>query len=125
MERLKELKIALVRLNDALAQSKNEFVRDAAIQRFEFCFELAWKTIQQYSRALGMDVATPRLAFAIALQNGWIDDEPAWVEMLRARNLTVHTYKQELAEEVYGRLHVFADLLRGLIGRLEECHLDT
>ena len=40
---LNDLNKALLRLDEALKQPENDFVRDAAIQRFEFCFELAWK----------------------------------------------------------------------------------
>ena len=37
---------AIVRLNEALMATETDLSRDAAIQRFEFCFELAWKVIQ-------------------------------------------------------------------------------
>lgn len=43
---LDDLRRAIARLDDALAQPENEYLRDAAIQRFEFSFELAWKAAQ-------------------------------------------------------------------------------
>ena len=41
---------ALARLGDALAQPKTEWTRDAALQRFEFTVELAWKSIARFAR---------------------------------------------------------------------------
>ncbi len=39
-----EFEKALKALDEALREPKNSIVRDASIQRFEFCVELAWKT---------------------------------------------------------------------------------
>ena len=46
---LRLLDTALTRLEGALAQPVNEFVRDSAIQRFEFTFELFWKSLKAYA----------------------------------------------------------------------------
>ena len=43
--RREQLAKALRRLESALAQEKTEFMRDSAIQRFEFTADLAWKTL--------------------------------------------------------------------------------
>ena len=39
---------AAARLNEVAALPESDIVRDAAIQRFEFTFELVWKTLQLY-----------------------------------------------------------------------------
>lgn len=101
---LGDLRKALRRLSDALGQPENEFVRDAAIKRFEFCFELAWKGIQAVARLEGQDCASPRTAFSTAWRNGWITDEAAWLDMLEERNKTSHTYREAIAKEVFGHL---------------------
>jgi hypothetical protein len=54
------------RLQEALAQPEDTFIRDASIKRFEFCFELAWKSIQSISRLEGQACVTPRAAFLLA-----------------------------------------------------------
>lgn len=47
---LENLGLALERLREALTIEANDIVRDGAIQRFEFCFELSWEAVQVYSR---------------------------------------------------------------------------
>ena len=79
---LDDLHKALLRIADALGRPENEFVRDAAIQRFEFSFELAWKGIQAAARLEGQDCASPRAALSTAWRNGWIAEEDAWLDML-------------------------------------------
>lgn len=100
-ERKTELLRAVTRLRDACAQPPNEFMRDSVIQRFEFCWELAWKTLRLWLEYLGIEAANPRDAFREALQNGLIQDGNAWSELQRMRNLTSHTYDEKLAEQVY------------------------
>ena len=50
---IQSLGSAILRLSEALRQPEDEFIRDAAIQRFEFCFELLWKAIQALARLEG------------------------------------------------------------------------
>lgn len=101
---LGDLRRAVTRLSGALAQQENEFIRDAAIQRFEFSFELAWKAIQAVARLEGQDCTSPRTAFSTAWRNGWVDDEAHWLDMLDDRNKTSHTYRDAMAKEVFSRL---------------------
>ena len=116
--RLQDLRSALARLDDALAQPLDEYVRDAAIQRFEFCFELAWKCVQALARLEGLDVASPRAAFRTALKMGLIQDDPAWLSMIDDRNLSSHTYDLDLAESLYDSLPQHASALNGLLQNL-------
>jgi nucleotidyltransferase substrate binding protein (TIGR01987 family) len=118
MSRIDDFETALDRLADVLQQPDSEYIRDAAIQRFEFCFELGWKTVQQTARHDGVDIASARAAIAFAWRNRWIDDEAAWLQLLRARNLTVHTYHQETADTVFKQLPYFEGLLRSLLTSL-------
>jgi nucleotidyltransferase substrate binding protein (TIGR01987 family) len=92
--RLRSLTDALARLEAALAQAKTEWTRDAAIQRFEFSFELAWKAVSVCARSEGMEARSPREALRIAHRLAWIDDEDLWLRMLDDRNRTTHTYNE-------------------------------
>ena len=51
---LRLLETALSRLEKALARPVDEFVRDSAIQRFEFTFELLWKSVKTYAEEAGV-----------------------------------------------------------------------
>ncbi len=78
-------------------------MRDATIQRFEFTFEAMWKFLQAQLRWEGRPCASPRGCLMEAVQHGWIppEEEETFMQMLRYRNLTVHTYNEALAQAVY------------------------
>jgi len=116
---LSSLRAALDRLGAALAQPRTEWTRDAAIQRFEFTFELAWKAAAKFARREGVAAPSPREAFRAAMSLGWIADEPLWLGMLEDRNRTSHTYSERTAEEIYGRLSAYHAALIELMGRLD------
>jgi len=92
------LERATGRLEHALKQSKNEFTRDAAIQRFEFTFELAWRTIKDYLAFSGLEARSPRDAIRGAFTSGLIKEDTRWMAMIELRNLTSHTYDEAMAE---------------------------
>jgi hypothetical protein len=77
--RRQSLSAAITRLREMLAAPENDVGRDAAIQRFEFCFELAWKAIQERAREEGMDCQSPKNCLKLAFNNSSIIDEPAWL----------------------------------------------
>ena len=98
---LQSYESALARLHEALALDETGIVRDALIQRFEFTFEMAWKAMYRWLRARGADVNEE--AFAVlprAFANNLITDEAAWSETRQKRNLTSHTYREQMAVEV-------------------------
>ncbi len=82
--------------------------RDKAgiIQAFEFTFEQCWKSLQKRAGKEGVETASPRQAFMFAFQNAWItkDKEAIWLKMLDDRNLTSHTYKEDVAKNVLDRI---------------------
>ena len=116
--RLGTLGAAIGRLEAALAQPKTEWTRDAAIQRFEFSFELAWKTVAAYARSEGLEARSPREALRVAHRLAWIDDDALWLRMLDDRNRTTHIYNETVAEEIFGRLGAYAAVLDDLRRRL-------
>ncbi|BCW93214.1 MAG: nucleotidyltransferase [Thermoanaerobaculum sp.] len=113
------LRRAVERLEVALSRPKDEFVRDSAIQRFEFCFELAWKVLQTYLEREGLEARSPRSAIRGAFQVGLLPDDAQWLEMLELRNLTSHTYDEALAEKIYAALPGALQRLQDLLHRLE------
>lgn len=106
--------VAVDRLAEALASPESDLHRDAAIQRFEFSFELFWKALQKALLSEGIDAASPKGCFREAFRLGWIRREEPWLIMLEDRDLTSHTYDATLAKAVYrrlpGHLAAFQDL---------------
>lgn len=101
---------------------QNDRDKAGIIQAFEFTFEQSWLAIQKKAGGLGLTVASPRHAFSAALSNRWIrsSDEPQWVKMIEDRNLTSHTYKEALANEVLSRIQSqYLPLFESLLGELK------
>lgn len=115
-ERLEDGLKALATLEKVVGFPKpTDIERDAAIQRFERTFEMAWKTAQAYlTDQEFLDAASPRAAIRGSFQAGLFDDEIAekLMKVANDRNLTVHTYKEEFAIQLYLRLAGHAALLR-------------
>ena len=91
---------AVQRLAEVLEQKKNEFIRDSAIKRFEFTYELAWKAIKATLEYRGITCTSPRDCFKEAYRKKFINYEQIWLDLLDMRNETAHTYKEKTAEDV-------------------------
>lgn len=118
---LSALKSALTRLQEVLAEPKSDLIRDAAIQRFEFSFELGWKSAARVMRKLGIDAgASPRQLIRTAFKLGWISDDTLWLEMLNDRNRTAHVYNEAMADEIYAHIPNYHPALAGLLDRLKQ-----
>ena len=94
------------RLNESLKEdiNTNPVALDGAIQRFEFTFELAWKLMREVLLYRGKEVSSPRMAIKQSFKENFFEDGQGWIDMLDDRNLTSHTYKQDLANEIYERI---------------------
>ncbi len=118
MERLKErlniAALALRTLLEVLREPKTNVVRDAAIQRFEYTFEAVWKAAQLYLKTVeGLEPGSPKASIRASHQVGLLSAEQTRCALRMAddRNLTVHTYNEELAERIYAHLGEYAPLL--------------
>ncbi len=114
LEKLREdFSKALLRLKEAVERAEREkgspdypFFRDSAIQRFEFTFEVMWKFSKALLEREGVICRSPRGCIRELLSTGFIDEETArkLLRTVEDRNLTVHTYREEVAEEIFSRL---------------------
>ena len=124
-KKIEQYKKAVVRIREAskiFADNKNELYRDGLIQRFEFTFELAWKSIKEYLEEQGVsgDINFPRAVLKIAFSANIINDEK-WLDMLNDRNMASHIYSEEIAEVISERIQSdYVNLLEKLIEKLEE-----
>jgi nucleotidyltransferase substrate binding protein (TIGR01987 family) len=113
---------SLAQLEKALTVSANDdLIKAGCIQYFEFCFELAWKSIQSLARKQGLtDCLSPRSCLREAFINGWIQNEEIWLQMLEARNKMSHTYDTHEALKVYSLLKSFLPELQSLCRSLKQ-----
>ena len=112
--RFADFQQAIARLEESLSEPRSGIVRDSSIKRFELCFELSWKVIQIYLRLRGLTCRSPRDCLKEAFGYGLLGDEQLWARMAQDRNLSVHTYNEELANQVYARLTDYSTALRSL-----------
>jgi nucleotidyltransferase substrate binding protein (TIGR01987 family) len=103
---------ALQRLKDAdiefNKQGVSDVVRDGVIQRFEFTYELAWKTTKVFLEDSGIiDINSPKAVIKEAYAQKLIRNEKNWLLMLNDRNMTSHMYKEEMAVEIAKRISDF------------------
>jgi nucleotidyltransferase substrate binding protein (TIGR01987 family) len=96
---------ALKTFKESLLDAPSQLERDGAIQRFEYCYDLAWKTLKQYLQRRGIvDLNSPKSVFTAAYTEKIIDDESIWSIIITKRNLSVHTYNQKLADSLFSEL---------------------
>ncbi|MEK7203167.1 MAG: HI0074 family nucleotidyltransferase substrate-binding subunit [Patescibacteria group bacterium] len=100
---IKDLKKANQRLKEAAMTKPTQMNKDATIQRFEFTFELAWKTMQEYIRDQGFDCKSPKNCIREGAKLDLIDSPEKWFEFLNHRNLIAHTYNEKIANTIYRR----------------------
>ena len=99
---LKSFEKALLQLGDALEESESPIVRDACLQRFEFSYELLWKTLKVFLEDIhGVRAVSPRQVFKEAFALSIIGEEVTFVEMIESRNTLSHTYNEEQAAKIY------------------------
>ncbi len=109
------------RLQEALETPLTETLAlDGTIQRFEFTFELTWKTLKAFLEDQGIICRSPKACFKEAFKMGWIDNEASWISLLQARNMTSHVYSEEMAIEIYETIKENHYQIQALIAVLEE-----
>jgi len=119
-ESVESLGNALNRFGEALAHpDPDEIVMDGTIQRFEFTFELFWKTLRRFLQREGVDTASPKSTLRHAYRRGLLDRERLWLDMLEDRNRSSHVYNAEMAQEIFGRLPSHYRELRDCFERLK------
>ena len=109
-QRLTNFERALRLLREAMAhgpEALNQLEKEGVIQRFEYCFELAWKTVKDYMEASGVvfDVVMPRQVIKDAFAAKVLEDGATWIAMLDHRNLLSHTYNPAVFEQAVDAIH--------------------
>ncbi|MBU2592815.1 MAG: nucleotidyltransferase substrate binding protein [Patescibacteria group bacterium] len=119
--RLADLKLAFDRLKEAIPEVQDQLDKDGAIQRFEFVFELIWKTLKDYAEDKGrLDVASPKDTFRVAADLGVIDDPLVWFDFIKSRNEAAHLYNEQKADEIYSKIPGFISAVENLLLKISK-----
>ncbi len=79
----------------------NELEEQGLIQAFEYTYELAWNVLKDFFAYQGeTEIRGSRDAFRMAFNRGIIQEGQIWMEMIRSRTLTSHTYNEEMARKI-------------------------
>jgi nucleotidyltransferase substrate binding protein (TIGR01987 family) len=82
-----------------------EISEEGVIQRFEYTHELAWNVMKDYAEYQGnTSVGGSRDATREAFQLQLITDGDIWMDMIKSRNESSHTYNSEIAEEILKKI---------------------
>ena len=127
-QRLQSFRKAFTRLADAVRlageRKLSPLEQQGLIQMFEFTHELAWNVLKDYLEAQGVQgVVGSRGATREAFKNGLIVEGEVWMEMIKSRNQTSHTYNEatadEITEAILARYQAEFEKFQGRFARLE------
>ena len=105
-QRFNNFSRAFVLLRSALEtrplEQFSDLEQEGIIKRFEYSYELAWKTMKDYLEENGVIITpvTPRNVIKEAFAAGMIDHGQVWIDMMLHRNLLAHTYDFSKFKEV-------------------------
>ncbi len=125
---LTSLRDALASLRRALARWQpnpaDEEIRDACIQRFEYCFELSWKMLKRRLEldlpdAAAVDAMSYRDLIRSGAERGLVANAAAWMLYRDKRNTTSHTYNAARAAEVAAVIPAFETHAQHLLSLLQ------
>jgi nucleotidyltransferase substrate binding protein (TIGR01987 family) len=113
---------AIDTLNTILGEEYSKIIRDASIQRFEYTFESVWKALKVYlNEREGIVANSPKTVFRELQSIRLLTEEETQtaLEMVDDRNLTTHTYIEELAETIFRKLPDYEHLMQQLLKQIQ------
>ncbi len=119
-EIITSFELSLQRLKEALNMEESDVTRDAAIQRFEFTVKLAWKSVQKFLREEKITCRSPKECLKEAFKMQLLTDDARRFEALEDRNLTVHTYNEQTAKEIFSRIPNYIPLFDEVLTALQQ-----
>ena len=104
----------------------SELEQQGLIQSFAFTHELAWNLLKDYLQHQGIEnIIGSRDATRLGFQNGLISEGDIWMDMIRARNQSSHTYNLEQARAIVRDvIHRFAPAFGALRERFAALRAD-
>ncbi|RMG79142.1 MAG: nucleotidyltransferase [Bacteroidetes bacterium] len=86
-------------------EGPDEIIIEGLIQRFEYTHELAWNVMKDFLESRGStEIFGSRDATREGFQKGLITDGETWMEMIKSRNKSSHTYNEKIAVDIFVRI---------------------
>ncbi len=106
LQRFENYKKAFENLTEAVEiHSERELSKLEAqglIKAFELVHELSWLTIKDYYQGQGdVSIQGSKDAFRLAFKRGLIKNGDIFMQSIKSRQLSVHTYNEETAEKLH------------------------
>ena len=97
-QRFQNFKKAFEQLKDSVLKvdELSDLEKEGMVQRFEYTFELAWKTLKDYLEEQQVNAKFPREVIKQSFHYEIIQDGEIWMDMLEKRNLMAHTYEETI-----------------------------
>ena len=95
--------LAVLKSADFEQANENDIYRMGVIGQFNLTFELAWKALQVVLKQHGVEEAetgSPREILQLGYKVGFVNDQAAWLLMLKKRNVSVHIYNEDEIDEL-------------------------
>lgn len=105
IQRFNNYKKAFKQLEEAVllyrTRTLSNLEKQGLVQSYEFTQELAWKVLKDFLESRGVaELFGSRDAVKEAFKTGLIDNGQMWMDMIKSRNLTSHTYDESTIEEI-------------------------
>ena len=94
-----------VDVKDLSTSVLDEVLKEGLIQRFEYTHELAWNVMKDYAEYQGdASIRGSRDATRSAFKMALVSNGEVWMDMIKSRNETSHTYNEETADEIFSKI---------------------
>ena len=105
IQRFNNFKRSLKQLENAMAlmeeRELSDLEKQGVIQAFEYNYELAWNVLKDFYEYQGdQDIQGSRDAIRTAFKRGLIANGEVWMNMIKSRAMTSHTYREDIAKEI-------------------------
>lgn len=102
----------------------DDIIKEGLIQRFEYTHELAWNVMKDFLENAGNNnIFGSKDATKEAFAAGLITNGEVWMDMIKSRNKTSHTYNEETADDIFMKIvHEYYHVFNQFRNRMEEFH---
>ena len=121
-QRFENYKKAMGRLQQFIDKGELSVLEEQGIiKAFEYTFELAWNMLKDFLEYSGQtELYGSRDVIRKAFNLGLIEEGENWMDMLKSRNRTSHTYNEETAREISDAVkRIYYELFKQLQAKME------